>query len=289
LQVLERAEKALSIEDIKGLLTKALSDQQLLTAINNAANMGRLQYLKDDKGQVLCQIITKAVSQKLSSCSREERLLFQLIEAEGDIGLTRASLRQKSGLQSAAVGKVLTSLERKKLVKGVKSILGRNSKIYMLWEMSPSESVVGNAFYDEDRQIDEELVRTLSKAIVVFLKKRGKASVNDIRTWLANTGAFKKELNNNEMESLIDVMICDAKVEVVSPLGVAPRIVAPVYAELQRNGLTEIPCGFCPVFHLCAPEGDITPLKCVYLKEWLARTTGKRPADVFADEIDFTW
>ncbi|KAK2743883.1 34-kDa subunit of RNA polymerase III (C) [Myotisia sp. PD_48] len=38
---------------------------------------------------------------------------------------------------------------------------------------------------------------------------------------------------------------------------------------LGRNGMTEIPCGRCPVFTLCHPGGPVNPENCEYFDEWL--------------------
>ncbi|KAL2271355.1 hypothetical protein VTJ83DRAFT_726 [Remersonia thermophila] len=42
-----------------------------------------------------------------------------------------------------------------------------------------------------------------------------------------------------------------------------------VGAEPLTNGLTEAPCGRCPVFELCEEGGPVSPSKCVYFLEWL--------------------
>ncbi|KAK2069181.1 hypothetical protein P8C59_003785 [Phyllachora maydis] len=41
-------------------------------------------------------------------------------------------------------------------------------------------------------------------------------------------------------------------------------------AEPLRNGLTEAPCGRCPVFELCEVGGPVNPFNCVYFERWLA-------------------
>jgi DNA-directed RNA polymerase III subunit RPC6 len=42
-----------------------------------------------------------------------------------------------------------------------------------------------------------------------------------------------------------------------------------VGAEPLGNGLTEAPCGRCPVFELCEEGGPVSPSKCVYFLQWL--------------------
>ncbi|KAH8882521.1 RNA polymerase Rpc34 [Thozetella sp. PMI_491] len=40
-------------------------------------------------------------------------------------------------------------------------------------------------------------------------------------------------------------------------------------AERQPNGLTEAPCGRCPVFDLCEDGGPVSASNCVYFQKWL--------------------
>lgn len=40
-------------------------------------------------------------------------------------------------------------------------------------------------------------------------------------------------------------------------------------AEPLSNGLTEAPCGRCPVFELCEEGGPVSPSNCVYFAQWL--------------------
>jgi DNA-directed RNA polymerase III subunit RPC6 len=40
-------------------------------------------------------------------------------------------------------------------------------------------------------------------------------------------------------------------------------------AEPLSNGLTEAPCGRCPVFELCEEGGPVSPSNCVYFSQWL--------------------
>ncbi|KAL4869705.1 hypothetical protein BDV12DRAFT_74884 [Aspergillus spectabilis] len=39
--------------------------------------------------------------------------------------------------------------------------------------------------------------------------------------------------------------------------------------RLVRNGMTEVPCGHCPVFNLCVPGGAVSPESCEYFETWI--------------------
>ena len=42
-------------------------------------------------------------------------------------------------------------------------------------------------------------------------------------------------------------------------------------AMKRGNGLTEAPCGRCPVIDLCGKGGAINAASCVYYTEWLEK------------------
>lgn len=49
---------------------------------------------------------------------------------------------------------------------------------------------------------------------------------------------------------------------------------AKIEAWIGRNGMTEAPCGQCPVFKLCQPGGAVNPDNCEYFDTWLEQTLG---------------
>ncbi|CAK7262720.1 34-kDa subunit of RNA polymerase III (C) [Sporothrix epigloea] len=55
-----------------------------------------------------------------------------------------------------------------------------------------------------------------------------------------------------------------------------------------NNGLTESPCGLCPVFDLCEDGGPVSPANCVYFNRWLGLEETVDPVAVaVVDEDDF--
>lgn len=49
---------------------------------------------------------------------------------------------------------------------------------------------------------------------------------------------------------------------------------ATVKHDLVKNGMTEAPCGQCPVFKLCVPGGAVSPESCEYFDPWLETALG---------------
>ena len=76
-----------------------------------------------------------------------------------------------------------------------------------------------------------------------------------------------------EVGQLLDILCWDGKLEKVRD-GKAFRAVRQVFGESDiengiGNGLTESPCGRCPVFDLCEEGGPVNAGTCEYFEDWL--------------------
>jgi DNA-directed RNA polymerase III subunit RPC6 len=124
-------------------------------------------------------------------------------------------------------------------------------------------------------------------------------TVMDIAEFVNRNGMLKDAvaLSNADVQQLMDVLVYDGLVE---PIRVGSRkgfrVVRPtrqgfaqwprqvpqeepgggidldklvVGAEPMSNGLTEAPCGRCPVFEICEEGGPVNPSNCVYFERWL--------------------
>ncbi len=86
-------------------------------------------------------------------------------------------------------------------------------------------------------------------------------------------------LTVEEIQHLLEVLVWDGKLEVIgggyrSVRGVKPNKPGEQQAEedIRGNGLTEAPCGRCPVFDVCGNGGPINAASCVYFTEWLGQS-----------------
>lgn len=70
-----------------------------------------------------------------------------------------------------------------------------------------------------------------------------------------------------DMEQLLEMMTLDGRLEKVT--AIAYRTALNTNDTKTYNGFVDAPCGTCPVFDLCADDGDISARTCVYFGEWL--------------------
>jgi len=104
---------------------------------------------------------------------------------------------------------------------------------------------------------------------------RGYPSLAELTLFIESSPITQTTLTSDDIAALLDVLIYDRRVEqiVSGPDGVAYKAVRrPIVGEEaaeRGNGLTEAPCGRCPVFELCEEGGPVGPSSCVYFQEWL--------------------
>jgi len=253
----------------------SISVEIIAEKINELLKGGKIEIFKKAGGVIHYKAVSAEQTARVKGLTQEEKLLYQLIEAEGNMGLWVRDMRFKSGLKPVQISKTLRTLQSRRLVKEVKSIAGRNRRVYMLYDLEPSVKVKGNAFYTADGLFDAEFVKILSAQLANYISKRGWTSLEELSTFVQVRNLSTVELRLEELQAIVNTLIYDGKVEEIKrqdgEKGEETYLYKPTRLALPRNGLTEPPCGRCPVFHLCHDDGEISPQKCPYMQAWLAQ------------------
>ena len=84
---------------------------------------------------------------RFKGLSAEEVLVYQAVEAAGNVGIWTKELRARTNLQQPAVARMLKALEARGLVKSVRSVANGSRKVYMLSGLEPAREVTGGAWY----------------------------------------------------------------------------------------------------------------------------------------------
>ena len=108
---------------------------------------------------------------KTKGFEKEEKLVYQIIEDNGNRGIWIRDIRMKSNLPNLQVSKVLRTLESKKLIKSVKSVAAPRKKVYMLFDLVPDETLTGGAWYS-DQEFETEFVDILNLKCLQYLQQK---------------------------------------------------------------------------------------------------------------------
>lgn len=114
-------------------------------------------------------------------------------------------------------------------------------------------------------------------------------TATSIHEYITNSNILKdvkaQSLTVAEMQNMLNVLVWDGKLEIVnkgyrSARGAKFKMPgeevesAEDLARKRGNGLTEMPCGRCPVSDLCGTGKPISAKNCVYFEEWLGMNAG---------------
>ncbi|KAF2168477.1 hypothetical protein M409DRAFT_21226 [Zasmidium cellare ATCC 36951] len=350
-----------SLEEETGVRSKVFFQDELLklAGVDNAkALMPLIQHLTNNglfrtlrqAGKVGWSSRPREAARQIVTLDREDKQLYEIIEEAHTNGIWSRDLRKKTNMATNTVTKALNQMEKRNLIKSIKSVKNPAQRTYMLYHLVPSEDVTGNSFFDSG-DLDESFRDELMNLIVFWVrtqswsenKKKGKKgpvspvltadeassrkrkraediedagphvyrrsakpdpetdftqmvyragthnypTAEDIHKFLTESNAIKPtkaaSLTVAEIQGCIDVLCWGEKLErVPNRDGIAwgyrtvrgvsfrpPGTAMDDYEDHPGTGLTQAPCGRCPVFDLCHENGPVNPQECVYFDQWL--------------------
>lgn len=251
----------------------------------------------------------------------EEALVYSYIESSGREGIWTRTIRNRTNLHQAVFNRCLKSLENKSFIKSIQSAKFPKRKVYILYQLQPSEDVTGGPFFT-DGTLDEEFVHQLGMWAEKYVlgrswyhastkapdKRKRKAKLSAEEAEHLKTQEFKeiqreetsvalpmppgytgyptvpeitRAINQSgisgvvmkeaEMRQLLETLCWDGRLMKVMDGKGYKTVHRPKThdADASANGLTEAPCGRCPVFDLCEENGPVNAGSCTYFQEWL--------------------
>ncbi|KLU82104.1 DNA-directed RNA polymerase III subunit RPC6 [Magnaporthiopsis poae ATCC 64411] len=174
-----------------------------------------------------------------------------------------------------------------------------------------NDSTLDEAFIDELERVVFDIVNGHAATEAAGARKnvlrplpagyKGYPTTKQIAVLIGEAGIAKNQtLEEDDIQQLVDVLVFDGLIEPVHH-GYEPRKPGYRAAAIPRlddaatsdsnqldvvrmgppareNGLTEAPCGKCPVFELCEEGGPVSPRTCIYYNRWLGlETEAKKP------------
>lgn len=254
--------------------SQKVSEVNLERALNLLLSKGRLRIFEE--GDVLYyKPISSEDATKFRGLGAEDRLIFSLIEAEGNNGIWIRYIKTRSRLPQSTITKALRTLMDRRLIKEVKSI--KNHKVYMLFDVEPSHEVIGNVFMGPGREMDSEFVAIMCRQCFYFIKDNPYTTLAAIADFIQTGGWCTVSLRTEDVELVVNALIFDGKVEKSRPPQSSEYSGTITYKANKLTtspvvaGLLDVPCCSCPVFEKCSPGGEISPEKCGYLTDWLSQ------------------
>ncbi|KAK3859494.1 hypothetical protein Pcinc_034399 [Petrolisthes cinctipes] len=264
----------------------------IVQVINKLLATSRVDMLKKDDDVLVFKLRDPGTIHRIKGAEPEEQVVYKIIEECGTSGIWAREIRAKSNLHLNTVEKVLRKLESKKLIKSFNSVMAPKKKSYLLYELEPDRSLTGGAWYS-DQQFDSEFVDILNQQCCRFLEDKltsarqvaggpiavcntSYVSSKDVLKHITLIGITKVRLTIEDIETILDTLVYDGKVErSISGGGgggggeESVKLYRIVSSLLPTPNIITIPCGVCPLIKECYHVGNVTPVKCRYMKEWL--------------------
>lgn len=127
-------------------------------------------------------------SRRLKNLTAEDLLVYQVIQASGNMGIWTRDMKTRTNLAQPKINKILKTLEERNLVKSVKSVQNSSRKVYMLAELEPAKELTGGPWYSDNQNVDEEFISTLRDVARRFISASdGPRSLEEIADWIGKS------------------------------------------------------------------------------------------------------
>lgn len=249
-----------------GILNQLLAESRL-----NVVDVGN---------DLIFRLIAEQVASKLLGLQPEAMMVYQEIERAGNQGIWNRDIKNNTNIQQNLLSKALKELERRSLIKSVKSIHQKTKKIWMLYDLTPSTDITGGPWYT-DNEFDHEFVNEIAKLVdqlirTTWQERSEPTSLQAVDQHVKSSGVSQEALSTDHIREILQRLVFDCKIETVALTPDQQRQFkdkGPYYRSVRKihdyDHFTALPCGVCPVFTHCTPGGLISPETCQYFDPWL--------------------
>ncbi|KAF2230272.1 hypothetical protein EV356DRAFT_536523 [Viridothelium virens] len=144
--------------------------QKLTSVVQDLVSAQLLQIMTHD-GEVCYKVRSREEAARLISLTFDERTIYNYIAESRTNGCWVKSLQNKTNFHLANLGKLIKSLENKRLIKSIKNVKFPTRRIYMLSDLNPSEDITGGPWFS-DAELDVDLVDALATLAIKFVSDR---------------------------------------------------------------------------------------------------------------------
>ena len=271
LQVLEGQPEG--VED--QLLTVALKnvdERAKVEALNSLQNQNRVVFFINGRGQPVYKYQSEEQALRIKDLDQEDVLVYQTIEEGRDQGVQTSDLKAKlapQGFTTVILNKILKKLEKKGLIKKIKSLQQKNKLVWMLAEVEPSTDVTGGLIGSDSFNLKQ--IEVIQERVAQYLKRQGPTSYRELALHVRQIGVLSPDIRDDDIRQIIQVLVFDSLLETVSSGSSFEATVFRLSSNKYPAPLcfSQVPCAHCPVRSACGPHNSVNPRGCQYLAEWL--------------------
>ncbi|KAJ3266139.1 34-kDa subunit of RNA polymerase III (C) [Chytriomyces hyalinus] len=153
---------------VKDLETVEKDD--IVYLVNSLSEKGYVDFVTVGK-QLLFKARDINEANKTRDLNQNEKIVYNFIKSEKAKGIWIKDIKSKSGLHLQVVADCIKTLEKFKLIKSCKSVKNPTRKLYMLFDLTPSEEITGGAWYT-DQELDVAFIEGLAEMTFKFISSK---------------------------------------------------------------------------------------------------------------------
>ena len=164
------------------------------------------------------QLVSNEIAAKFYGLDVAARLVYQVIERAGNLGIWTKDIRIQTNIQQQALNKIFKILESRQLIKPVKSVVAKSKKLYMIYNLIPSKELTGGIWYS-DLEFDHEFINELRIFLLQCIKRMNNGNgitLQQIIDKILMAQISRVELSANDVLQLIQTLIYDYMVEEIT-------------------------------------------------------------------------
>ena len=164
------------------------------------------------------QLVSNETAAKFYGLDVAARLVYQVIERVGNLGIWTKDIRIQTNIQQQALNKIFKLLESRQLIKPVKSVAAKSKKLYMIYNLTPSKELTGGIWYS-DLEFDHEFINELRIFLLQCVKRMNNGNgitLQQIIDKIKMAQISRVELSSNDVLQLIRTLIYDYMVEEIT-------------------------------------------------------------------------
>lgn len=187
----------------------------LVPIINELTRESRLVMSRVGKNELYYNLVSSEVASKFTGLDTSARMVYQVIERAGNMGIWTKDIRLQTNIQQQALNKIFKALETRRLIKPVKSVAAKAKKLYMLFNLQPAKELTGGVWYS-DLEFDHEFINELRTFVMHCVNRlnQGKGvALSEIQGKMTQAKVSRIDLSVEEVQQLVQTLVYDNKVE----------------------------------------------------------------------------
>jgi DNA-binding MarR family transcriptional regulator len=166
---------------------------------------------------------TAQEAERYLSMTTDERKVYELIKASGRDGTWIKTIKEKSQLHTKIVNDSIKSLEKKQIIKSIKSVKAPSKKVYILFDIEPSTELTGGTWYT-DTSIDTTFIQTIHTLLHKYLMKKTTmfqgVGVEEVTNFVNGSGVVAMGgMDSSDVEMVLERLVADDLISKHSRIG----------------------------------------------------------------------